>query len=278
MIMAKPTRDRTDPVKFSIIINCYNTLAIIQQSVASVLESTASNSELLLVNNHPPYQEVMAYLGALRHPRVTVLDPGQNLSHILGTQFAANRARGQYLVRMDDDCVVPNNNWIWALHQALNHFPDLAYIGLPWPGIAINGVGRATAPGIEIEYADFVLFTCVMFTRRLWQAHFILSPQGIYGNDDSRSAQIAARLGLKKGYLVSHPCKHLGRTSECDPLYGAWKLFYHQKITSLDFAVWRSSVTRLTPVEEAALREFGYPDSQIETIKTIFSQPARLVD
>ena len=262
-------------MKFSVIINCYNTLPIIRRCIEAVIESTDGHSEIILVNNHPPYPEVLAYLSQFHHPRVQILDPGQNLSHVLGTQFAVQHARGQYLIRMDDDCVVPRNNWAAAMAQALNHFRDLAYIGLPWPGIPLSGAQRASAPGITIEYADFVLFTCVMFRRQLWQAHFILPAQGIYGDDDSAAAQKAAALGLRRAYLVSHPCQHIGRTAECDSLYGAWKLLYHRKRTALDFAAWRRNVSEINPEEAALLGNFGYSEPQIEEIKTLIAKLVR---
>jgi glycosyltransferase involved in cell wall biosynthesis len=262
-------------LKFSIIINCYNTLPIIKKCIGSVIESTDSDTEILLVNNHPPYQNVQTYLKGSIHPRVKILDPGKNLSHILGTQFAEKFAGGDYLVRMDDDAVLHKNNWIKAMSQALNQFSDLAYVGLPWPGISLTGVNRISTPEFTLEYADMVLFTCVMFQRSIWRSYFIIPQQGIYGNDDSYSAQKANQLGLKKAYLISHPCEHLGRTSECDPLYGAWKVFYAMNSTNADFGTWRNSISQINSQEENLLRQFGYPQDQIEQIKMIFSQPCK---
>lgn len=254
---------------FSVIINCYNTLPIIKQCIKAVLTTTDNEAEILLVNNHPPYPDVVAYLKGYSHPRVKVLDPGKNLSHILGTQYAEQYASGRYLIRMDDDAIVPNNNWIYAMRQALKHFPDLAFIGLPPQGFSLPGVNRVTAGDLVIEYHDFVLFTCVMFKRDLWKAHFIMPPQGVYGYDDGYASQKAMELGLKKAYLVSHPCLHLGRTKECDPLYGAWKLFYAIKRTDQDFAAWRKTISKLNEDDEKLMKDFGYPADQIAEIKKI---------
>lgn len=260
-------------MKFSVIINCYNTLPIIKKCVDSVVESTDSDTEILLVNNHPPYPEVQSYLKGYIHQRVKILDPGKNLSHILGTQFAEKFAGGEYLIRMDDDAVLPKNNWIHAMSQALNRFSDLAYVGLPWPGVPLTGNDRINTPEFTLEYADVVLFTCVMFRRSIWRSYFVIPQQGIYGNDDTYSAQKANQLGLKKAYLISHPCEHLGRTPECDPLYGAWKVFYAMNITNLNFEPWRNSMGKISLQEENLLRQFGYPQDQIEQIKTILSKP-----
>jgi Glycosyl transferase family 2. len=240
-----------------------------------VIGSTDFDAEILIVNNHPPYQNVQTYLKGRIHPRVKIFDPGRNLSHILGTQFAEKFAAGDYLVRLDDDAVLPKNNWIQAMSQALNQFPDLAYVGLPWPGIPLTGVNRISTAEFTLEYADMVLFTCVMFKRSIWQSYFVIPQQGIYGNDDSYSAQKAHQIGLKIAYLVSHPCEHLGRTPECDPLYGAWKVFYAMNITTSDFETWRNSISQINPQEENLLRQFGYPQEQIEQIKTISSRPGK---
>ncbi len=260
-------------MRFSVIINCYNTLPIIRKCVDSVIESTDSDTEILLVNNHPPYPEVQTYLKGYIHQRVKILDPGKNLSHILGTQFAEKFAGGEYLVRMDDDAVLPKNNWINAMSQALNRFSDLAYVGLPWPGVLLTGNDRINTPEFTLEYADVVLFTCVMFRRSIWRSYFVIPQQGIYGNDDTYSAQKANQLGLKKAYLVSHCCEHLGRTPECDPLYGAWKVFYAMNSTNLGFEAWRNLISQINLQEENLLRQFGYPQDQIEQIKTVLSKP-----
>jgi glycosyltransferase involved in cell wall biosynthesis len=247
-------------------------LPIIKKSINSVLQSTDNQTELLLVNNHPPYPEVSAYLKSFRHPRVKVLDFGRNLSHILGTQYAEKQAQGEYLVRMDDDAVVPRNNWIYAMCEALQRSPELAYVGLPFAKIPLSGMNRVSTPNFTIEYADTVLFTCVMFKRDVWRAHFVIPTQGIYGNDDNYSAQKAKELGLKLAYLVSHPCEHLERSSESDPLYGAWKLFYAFKSTQADFPVWRRSVSRITATEEQLMRGFGYSPGQIQEIRHLLSK------
>lgn len=259
-------------MKFSVIINCYNTLPIIKKSINSVIQSTDEQTELLLVNNHPPYPEVSLYLKNFRHPRVKVLDFGKNLSHILGTQYAEKQAQGDYLVRMDDDAVVPANDWILKMYEALNQFPELSYIGLPFRDIPLSGLNRLSKPGFTIEYSDMVLFTCVMFKRDIWRAHFVIPTQGIYGNDDVYSAQKAKELGFKVAYLVSHPCEHLARTPGSDPLYGVWKLFYALKKTYMDFPIWRRTVRRITPKEEEHMRGFGYSTKQIQEIKNLVTK------
>lgn len=240
-----------------------------------MIESTGPDTEILLVNNHPPYYDVDNYLKGFSHPRVKVLDSGRNLSHILGTQFAEKFAQGDYLVRMDDDAVVPRNNWIEVMFKALNQFPDLAYIGLPPHGTPLPSVNRVITPAFTIVYVDFVLFTCVMFNRNMWKAHFILQPQGIYGYDDVYSAQIATQSGFKIAYLVSHPCEHLARASGNDPLYGAWKILYVTRATSVDFPAWGKRVKRITPQEEEYLRIWGFSPEQILEIKNLIAKKQR---
>ncbi len=256
-------------MRFSVIINCYNTLPIIKRCIDSVIQSTDFNTEILLVNNHPPYQDVETYLKRFIQPRVKVLDFGKNLSHILGTQYAEKHAQGKYLIRLDDDAVVPQNDWIYAMAEALDQYPDLAYVGLPHQGWPLSGGNQVKTARATLQFTDVVLFTCVMFKRDVWRAHFIIPTQGIYGNDDNYSSQVAKQLGLKLAYLVSHPCVHLARTPESDVLYGAWKLLYAHKTTTIDFPVWRKTVTQIHPREENIMRNFGYSARQIQEIKRL---------
>ena len=117
-------------MKFSIIIRCYNTLPLIQKCVEAVLQTTDDDTEIILINNHPPHKTAMDYLQNLHHPRVIVLDPGRNIGNFEGFNYGALHARGENLIILDDDIIVPNNNWIHVMSQSLADFPNLAYTAL----------------------------------------------------------------------------------------------------------------------------------------------------
>lgn len=256
-------------MKYSIIINCYNTLPLMKQSIDAAVKTTSEQTEIILVNNHPPYQDVQNYLKRIHHPRVRTVDPGCNLGCTIGFQYGAMRARGEYLVKLDDDTIVPSGqNWIKAMSQALKDFSELAYVGLVVPIYRLGRFPRVVRPLYTLEfYDDLVHFACIMINRTLWRTHFIINDQSLYGGDESFYAQKAAQLGMKKGYLVSHQCIHLARTIGSDPLYGAWKIFYLNG-NHLDFTKWRQTFT-LGPAELTVLKQFQYPADQIMILETL---------
>ena len=259
-------------MRFSIIVNCYNTLPLIKNCLKAALVSTDQNSELLLINNHPPYEDALTFLQEFKHPRVRILDPGRNIGCMPGFQYGAEHAQGQYLVKLDDDVLVPNKNWTAAMYQALKDFPKLAYVAL-LPA-AIKG-----SPRQQVKKADYtlefrrstVLFWCMMINKQLWRKHFYLTDLPLYGVGERDYERKANQLGLKKAYLTSHVCTSLGRTEESDPLYGAWKLFYvKKKETRSDFETWKKSFV-LGPAEAEIMRRFGYPENQIAEVRTLLT-------
>jgi GT2 family glycosyltransferase len=236
------------------------------------LRTTAKNTEIILVNNHPPYREVKQFLSALNHPRIKVWDPGRNLGCTTGFQYGASHARGQYVIKLDDDTIVPANNWIEAMFQVLQDYQDLAYVALVVPIYKLGRFAQAVRPQYTFEfYDDIVHFACMMIRRSLWLTHFQIANPLIYGDDESFYHHKAKELGLRKGYLVSHQCEHLARTPNSDPFYGAWKIFYLIGDTRDDCSQWRQSF-RIGDREMEVFRLFNYPKEQIQLLKTLLAQ------
>lgn len=260
-------------LKYSIIINCYNTLQLIQKCLGAAIETTSQDTEILLVNNHPPYPEAINFLKQINHQRIRVLDPGQNIGCVYGFQFGANQAKGEYIIKLDDDTVVPKKNWLQAMSQALSDFPNLAYVALALPIYKLGTSAPIFKPNYTIKFYDnCVLFSCMMIRKNLWKEHFVMNNTGLYGGEEYYYMKKANQLGLKKAYLISHVCEHLGRTAAADPLYGAWKVFYgFVKNTKLEYPEWRKSF-QLGPNEINILKKVGYPDSQIEEIRILLTK------
>jgi glycosyltransferase involved in cell wall biosynthesis len=255
-------------MKYSIIINCYNTLPLIQSCLEAALKTTDQKTELILINNHPPYQKALDYLASLDHPRVLVLDPGKNIGCMPGFQLGAEHATGEYLIKLDDDVIVPLNNWLQAMHNALKGDPALAYVALQPAALKPNKAQLVAKNGYSLEYhQDTILFWCMMINRKLWKSQYVMNNLPLYGVGESYYAQKTRQLGLKKAYLVSHVCTSLGRTKEADPLYGAWKLFYVKlKNQRVAFPEWQRQF-KIGQEEVRMMQDFGYPDDQIETIQ-----------
>ena len=259
-------------LRFSIIINCYNTLPLIKKCLEAVLTSTGGDSEIILVNNHPPYEEVLTFLQELNHPKVRVLDPGRNLGCMPGFQYGAEHARGEYIVKLDDDVLVPRKNWTAAMYQALQDYPTLAYVALLPAPVRAGGHPQVKRNGYSLEFRrSTILFWCMMINKELWKKHFYLTDLPLYGVGERDYERKANELGLRKAYLISHVCTSLGRTEEANPLYGAWKLFYvKKKDQRSDFLTWKKTF-QLGPAEVEIMKRFGYPDQQIEEVRTLLA-------
>jgi len=189
-----------------------------------------------------------------------------------GFQYGAEHAQGEYIVKLDDDVLVPRNNWTAAMYQALRDYPTLAYIALLPAPLRTNSYPRVKRNGYTLEFRrSTILFWCMMIEKNLWKKHFYLTDLPLYGVGERDYERKANELGLRKAYLTSHVCTSLGRTEEADPLYGAWKLFYvKKKDQRSDFLTWKKSF-QLGPAEVEIMKRFGYPDQQIEEVRALLA-------
>jgi glycosyltransferase involved in cell wall biosynthesis len=246
----------------------YNTLPVLRQCLEKAITTSGKDTEILLVNNHPPYQDVQEYLSKITQPRVKVLDPGTNLGCHLGVHFGFAKAEGQYLVKLDDDILVPDNDWLSAMRQALIEFPNLAYVSLPWPPIKTGINKRVTRQEWELEFFSSRIYSsCMMIKAELWRQHFTTQqPKALYATIEGDYSKISKGLGMTRGYLVSHPARHLGRSPETDPLFGVWKVLYAKGLTREDFSLWKQNFTMME-IEYQFLKKWGYPEAQLNRIK-----------
>ncbi|MDA8234756.1 MAG: glycosyltransferase [Clostridia bacterium] len=262
-------------MKYSIAISIYNRLPLVKKCLRAVLASTGPDAEILLVNNHPPYPEVQRFLRSLKHPRVKVLDPGRNLGCHGGNNYALFRSRGRYLVKLDDDIIVPRNNWLAAMRRTLESFPPLACIAAPWqPEVLQDQPGQrvVTRPGIKVKLCYRpLIFGCVMFRREEWFKHFVFRDSRLYGYEEDWVFQQIKKMGRRQGYLISHRVLHLARRGEDDPLYGMWKVLYAFKFPDPlinSFPVWRKSFKPTTKMV-SYLRNWGYRNLTLEKMQQL---------
>lgn len=260
---------------FSVIITCYNTLALIKKTLEAVLASTADDTEIILVNNHPPFPDVISFLQGRIHPRVRVVDPGCNLGPFDGQQYGRRQARGEYLVHVDDDTIVPSNDWLCAMRNALGDHAQLAYVSLPWepaPPTNIKDVPVIKGSNYELAICN-VDVPCTMLSAELWAREFShLQMNRFYFGTRFYYYQRAKKIGRTSGYLISHWVHHLGRTAEADLLYGAWKVLYAKKITRKDYAGWRQQ-EGLTKKCIHVLENFGYPPEELLAMQELLKKP-----
>ena len=260
-------------MRYSVIINCYNTLPLIKSCIQAAIATTDQAAEIILINNHPPYREALDYLGSIRHPRIRILDPGKNIGCMPGFQYGAEHAKGEYLIKLDDDVIVPSQKWLEAMAHALTDFPQLAYVALKPAVIKPSPSQLVVRNDYTLEFRDDTLiFWCMMIKRSLWKAHFVMENLPLYGVGERYYTRKATALGLKKAYLVSHSCTSLGRTKAADPLYGIWKLLYVKlKDHRLAFPEWLKQF-KLGKTEIKIMQDFGYPADQIREIRELLTK------
>ena len=213
------------------------------------------------------------------HPRVRVLHPGKNLGPLGGQQYGRQRAKGKFLVNVDDDIIVPSMGWLGAMEKALLENPGLAFVSLPWvPASPRLNVGKIIEKSnYTLEIRDEAIFLmCAMMDRGIWIKHFShLKNKSIYGDFEPVYYRALQKSGHKCGYLTTYFVRHLGRTKESDILYGAWKvLFGLYNSTELEFDKWLLS-GQLTSEDIQRLKKFGYPQEQIEEIRSKFHRGSK---
>ncbi|MBI3245236.1 MAG: glycosyltransferase [Deltaproteobacteria bacterium] len=121
--------DPTAPPAVTIVTPFYNTGAIFQETVQSVLQQSLQQWEWLIVNDGSTDAESLALLNKYRarDPRIRVLDHAgnQGLSAARNTGFRA--ARAPYVVQLDgDDLLEPTavEKWVWFLES----YPEFAFV------------------------------------------------------------------------------------------------------------------------------------------------------
>ncbi|MGH8147082.1 MAG: glycosyltransferase, partial [Rhodanobacteraceae bacterium] len=133
----------------SIVIPAGDSLPALNGLIDSLLAKTRyKNHELLIVDTGSQDPAVRAYLDGiegLHNPQLRVLHQPQGSSHSALCNFAANQARGEYLILLKTDMAVLQEDWIEAL---LNHAqrPEVGVVG-----------AKLHLPDGRIQHAGMVL-------------------------------------------------------------------------------------------------------------------------
>lgn len=96
----------------SVLTSVYNEkLCEIRQSIDSILSQTYTDFELIIVLDQPSYDEGLALLReyAEKDSRIKILVNEKNIGLAMSMNYAAENAKGEYLLRMDaDDICFPD--------------------------------------------------------------------------------------------------------------------------------------------------------------------------
>jgi GT2 family glycosyltransferase/glycosyltransferase involved in cell wall biosynthesis len=116
----------------SIIIPTKNQQAMLARCVETLTsQTTYTNYELLIVDNQSDEAEAQAYIGGIEDlnlPQIQVLHYNHPFNYSAVNNFAAGKAKGDYLVLLNNDTAILDGSWLEAL---LNHAqrPEVGIVG-----------------------------------------------------------------------------------------------------------------------------------------------------
>lgn len=116
----------------SILIPTKDQLPMVQRCVETLLERTRySNYEILLVDNQSETPEALQWLQGLEsmaNPKLRVLRYPHPFNYSAINNLAAEQARGEYLVLLNNDTAITEGDW---LDELLNHAqrPEVGIVG-----------------------------------------------------------------------------------------------------------------------------------------------------
>lgn len=151
---------------FSIVIPVYNTVTEqLKECIESVINQTYNNYELILVDDHSSWDNVVPVLkGFESNEKIKVIYRDTNGHISVATNDAINASNGEYIVFMDcDDIIEPNALYEFA--KLLNEHPEYDFIYSDEDKITDDGKIRHM-PFFKPDWSPD-LFLCMMYTNHL---------------------------------------------------------------------------------------------------------------
>lgn len=157
----------------------------------------------------------------------------------IGTAEAINKAwktrmQGENAIKMDDDVVIHNSNWIYLMEESIRRQPSIGQVGLKrrdcWenpdhndPFYKSSLLMLPHSPGeqwIAVEQVNHVMGTCVMHSSALLDKVGYLYQPKLYGFDDSFMSLRSRKAGFINTFLVGVDIEHIDRG---DTGFQKWK-------------------------------------------------------
>ena len=193
----------------SIIVLNWNRLEYTKKTISRILETTTMPNQLILVDNNSTEESgVRQYLDTVKGNAHTVevirVYNSINYGVAGGRNTGLMRAKGDYLVTIDDDILVPNK-WDVLMAEACDKIPKLGITGvnvepIKFPVKEINGVKVRPKNG-NLGGA------CLCLPRRIFKRvgyYNYNSKDGgnLYGHEDSLMYYRLNYLGLISAYIA----------------------------------------------------------------------------
>jgi GT2 family glycosyltransferase len=215
-----------------------------KQCIEAVFKNTTIDFEYILVNNHPPYEGVAEYLKKVEeeNKNIVLIDPGENIGCHEGYNLAFAKAKGSFIVKLDDDTILPDDKeWAQKMIKAFEKEPKLAYLSADIDAKQ-NNVYRKIDYGdeiiLEVPETGMVGFACVMFPKKIIDEFGKFKGIGLYGREDQYYSRLAREKELTFAHFPPVKVKHIGKSYDSDSkdLYAQWKYDYgYLQMTSIPF-------------------------------------------
>lgn len=198
-------------------------LEIAEQMFNSLINTVDFSVNELHIHLNSPSSEAIAFFEGFNNifpnkKNITITKTDENI----GTSAAINlgirnRGENQFIVKMDDDCVVHSKEWIPLMQEAMIRYPKLGVLGLKRKDLEQRPdhpthffkstlrmlPHKAGERWIVIEETDDIMGTCTMLSPALLDAVGYYEQPNEYGYDDSL-INFKSLIGGFKNAFLSH--------------------------------------------------------------------------
>jgi GT2 family glycosyltransferase len=218
-------------------------------TIWNVINNEKLEAEVYIIDNGSTCKRTQLLLGAANKIKPLPVDVKviRNQSNE-GTAAAINKAwkyrkPGQACIKMDDDVLIHDTNWIQKMYEAIEREPHIGIVGLKrkdcWEHPAHENPDLrselmmlphvAGQPWIVAERVFHVMGTCQMYSSALLDQIGYLYQPSLYGYDDVLSAHRCHKAGLWSVFLPGIEIDHIdpGNTP-----YQKWKEDHAATVTN----------------------------------------------
>ena len=228
-------------MKTSVVLVAYNNVELVKEVVESIKQKTSKDHELIIVDNHSLDTRTRDYIREVKD--CILLDPGKNLGCHHGFTYGFDRARGENLVKLDDDTVIKSQNWDKILINTIEAWEKqraerVAFIA---PNSNVRHGSHQSVWNVGQYQFNQITggtlgFSCVMIPRKTYLEFGPLTSMNwhngalqntLYGGEELYYAQLANAKANKYvyGYAMNALVEHLGNEYR-DVDYVLWKYIY----------------------------------------------------
>lgn len=163
------TNDNADSPLLSVIIPCFNYGRYLEGAIASILNQTFQDLEIIVVEGGSTDGETPEIVRKLQTPKTRVI------VHDKPTLVGANRnagilaAKGRLICCLDADDTLDPTYLEKAAYLLEAHFYDIVSTGINFTGARTGKIDVMESPDLEAMVNGNHITTCAVFRRSLWE-------------------------------------------------------------------------------------------------------------